>query len=136
LFKYVRFFFTIAMSKFGDLIYTPESASGEAISKVETHTPKIEAPEKVEANKPFEIHVSVGPHPNVAAHSIRWIEIYFYEEGRSFNPIHIATVKLAPGYAEPDIRISLKIPKSGVIYAIEYCNLHGLWESRKKVEVV
>jgi len=41
------------MKNFGNMIYAPESASGEAISKVESHTPKIEAPKTVKADQPF-----------------------------------------------------------------------------------
>jgi len=123
------------LKKFGDLIYSPEQASGEAISKVETHTPKIDAPEKVKANEPFEIKIYVGPHPNQVAHSIRTIKVYFEEEGRGFNPVHIATVQLEPEYAEPKLTLTAKLKKSGVLYVLEYCNLHGLWEARKEIKV-
>ncbi len=121
--------------KFGDLIYTPETAKGEAVSKVESHTPKIEAPDKVKAGEPFIIHVSVGPHPNKVEHSIRELHIYFYEEGRPFNPIHVASARFAPGITEPELTLKLKLEKSGVLYAVAYCNLHGLWESRKEIKV-
>jgi len=80
------------MKSFGETIYSPEKASEEAISKAETHTPKIEAPEKVKINEEFILKIKVGPHPNTIQHSIRYIEVYFYEEGRKFNPIHIATI--------------------------------------------
>jgi len=123
------------VKSFGETIYSPEKASGEAISKIETHTPKIEVPKKVKANEPFELKIKVGPHPNTIQHSIRYIEVYFYEEGRAFNPIHIAPITLAPEYAEPDITLKLRLRKNGIIYAIEYCNLHGLWENRKEIKV-
>jgi len=123
------------VKSFGELIYSPDKASGEAITKVESHTPKIEAPDKVKAGEEFTIRVTVGPHPNKTEHSIRWVEIYFYEEGRAFNPIMLARAFFAPGYVEPEITIKAKLSKSGVIYAIAYCNLHGLWESRKEVKV-
>lgn len=55
---------------------------GEAISKVESHTPKLEIPETVKANEPFELRIRVGPHPNTVEHSIRRIEVYFEEEDR------------------------------------------------------
>jgi len=92
--------------KFGDLIYTPEEASGEAISKVESHTPKISAPDKVKAGEPFTVEISVGPHPNTVQHSIRYIEIFFKEEGRVFNPITVAKIELTPEYAEPNVTIT------------------------------
>ncbi|MEZ0346772.1 MAG: class II SORL domain-containing protein [Infirmifilum sp.] len=122
--------------KLGDLIYTPEAASGEAISKVETHTPKIEAPDQVKAGEPFTLKISVGPHPNTIQHSIRWVEVYFEEEGRAFNPILLARVHFEPEYSEPEVNLKITLKKSGTIHAIEYCNLHGLWEGRKEIKVV
>ncbi len=123
------------MVKLGELIYTPETASGEAVSKVETHTPKISVPDTVKAGQPFDVEISVGPHPNKPEHSIRWIEVYYAEEGRGFNPIHVATARFEPGAAEPYIRLRLVLRKSGTLYAVAYCNLHGLWEARKEIKV-
>jgi superoxide reductase len=121
--------------KLGDLIYTPETASGEEISKVESHTPKIEAPDNVRAGEPFKVRVKIGPHPNSVEHSIRWLELYFEEEGRAFNPILLGRVFWTPGYAEPEVEFIIKLKKSGTLYALAYCNLHGLWESRKEIRV-
>ncbi|MCD6323733.1 MAG: class II SORL domain-containing protein [Desulfurococcales archaeon] len=123
------------MRRFVDLVYSQETASGEAVSKVETHTPKIEVPETVKAGEPFTVKVSVGPHPNTPEHSIRRLEIYFYEEGRAFNPIHVATLEFEPGLADPEVTLKLRVKKAGTLYAIAYCNLHGLWEGRKEVKV-
>ncbi len=123
------------MKPFGDLIYTPEKASGEAITKVESHTPKIEAPETAKADQPFEVKVVVGPHPNTVEHSIRRVEVYFDEKGRAFNPIILAAMNLTPVFSEPDVRLTMKIKNSGTIHAVEYCSLHGLWEGRKEVRV-
>lgn len=108
---------------------------GEAVNKVETHTPKIEVPSIIEKDKPFTISIFVGPHPNTLEHSIRYIEVYFYEEGRKFNPISLARVHLTPTYVEPDIKLTLKLKKSGILYVVEYCNLHGLWEAREHIKV-
>ncbi|MEM4946415.1 MAG: desulfoferrodoxin family protein, partial [Archaeoglobaceae archaeon] len=30
----------------------------------------------------------------------------------------------------------LKLNKSGVLYALAYCNLHGLWENRAEINIV
>ncbi|HIQ23706.1 MAG TPA: desulfoferrodoxin [Pyrodictium delaneyi] len=119
---------------FGELIYTPET-SGPAVSKAETHAPKIEAPDTVKKGEPFKVTIKVGPHPNQVQHSIRRVEIWFSEEGRAFNPIHIATIDLEPVYAEPEITITVRLEKSGTLYALSYCNLHGVWETRKDIKV-
>ncbi len=121
--------------RFGELIYTPGHVAGEAASKAETHTPKIEAPETAKAGEPITVRISVGPHPNTREHSIRWIEVYVYEEGRAFNPIYVAHIDLEPGVAEPDVTLRIRLSKSGVIYALAYCNLHGVWEARKEIKV-
>jgi superoxide reductase len=119
----------------GSHIYTPEGASGEAISKTESHTPKIEAPDLIKADQAFEVRVMVGPHPNTIEHSIRRVEVYFYEEGRPFNPILLATTNFTPVYSDPNVKLTLKLKKSGVIHVLQYCNLHGLWEGRKEIKV-
>ncbi len=119
---------------FGELIYTPETG-GPAASKAETHAAKIEAPDKAKKGEPIKIRVKVGPHPNQPAHSIRSIEVWFAEDGRQFNPIRLATIELEPGYAEPELEITVKLEKSGTLYVLSYCNLHGIWESRKRIEV-
>jgi len=120
---------------FGELIYTKET-KGEAAAKAETHTPKIEAPKEVRKGEPFKIRISVGPHPNQPTHSIRSIEVWFYEEGRSFNPVRIAIIEFEPGYADPDVELTIRLEKSGVLYALSYCNLHGIWENRVEIKVI
>jgi len=122
--------------RIGDLILTKESAAGEAISKAEAHVPKIEAPDSVKANQPFTIHVSVGPHPNMVEHSIRRIEVYFYEQGRPFNPILLSVHEFTPVYSEPDVKVNLKLAKGGGFHVLEYCNVHGLWEAHKAIKVI
>ena len=119
----------------GDLILTYDMAAGEAMGKRESHTPKIEMPEKVKADQDFEIKVTVGPHPNTVEHSIRWIEIYFYEEGRPFNPMMVSRVDFVPVISEPQVILKVKLQKKGVLHALEYCNLHGLWSQKREVIV-
>ncbi|MGC9181966.1 class II SORL domain-containing protein [Thermogladius sp.] len=123
------------MSELGNLIYTPQRASGEAITKVESHTPRIHAPDKVSKNTPFKVRVEVGPHPNTVEHSIRWVELYFKEEGRAFNPVFLGRYVFEPVYHEPVVEVTLKLAKSGRLIAEAYCNLHGVWESSKDIVV-
>jgi len=122
-------------NKFGDLIYNINSISGEAVSKAESHIPKIISPDQVKADNLFEVNISIGPHPNRLEHSIRWIELYFYEENRKFNPILLSRAIFTPEYMEPNISLKIKLRKSGVLYALGYCNIHGVWENSKKIKV-
>lgn len=116
-------------------VYSREKAEGEVVSKVETHTPEIECPDIVKANEPFEVRISITKHPNKLEHSIRYVDVFFIEEGRAFNPIKVAKVQFTPEYVETEAVIKLKIQKSGKIIALAYCNLHGLWENYKEVRV-
>ncbi len=123
------------MKNIGNLIYTYDSAAGEALGKRESHTPKIEAPASVKAGQAFEVKISVGPHPNTVEHSIRGITVYFEEEGRAFNPVKIGKAHFTPVYASPEIVLKLQLQKGGVIHAVEYCNLHGLWSNKKEIKI-
>jgi superoxide reductase len=120
---------------FGDLIYTFDAAAGEALGKRESHTPKIDAPVQVKADEQFNLKVSVGPHPNTVEHSIRWIMVMFQEDGRPFNPIYLGKVSLNPVTTQPEMILNVKLQKSGVIHAIEYCNLHGLWSGKREIKI-
>jgi superoxide reductase len=123
------------MKNFGDLIYTFDNAAGEALGKRESHTPKIVAPAKVKPDEAFDVKVMVGPHPNTVEHSIRWISVYLVEDGRAFNPIVLSNVSFAQVTVQPEVVLKLKLQKGGVIQAVEYCNLHGLWSGKKEIQV-
>ncbi len=119
--------------RFGELIRPPEAEEGR-----EKHVPVVEAPARVRAGEEFEVRVAVGtevPHPNTVEHHIKWIQVFVEEEGRPYNPIHVATFDLGPSYGEPKVSFRLKLKKSSKIWALSYCNLHGLWEGSRRVEV-
>jgi superoxide reductase len=119
----------------GALIYTYDAAAGEALGKRESHTPKIEAPAQVKPDEQFTLRVSVGPHPNTVEHSIRWIMVLLEEDDRAFNPVFLGKASLNPVTSQPEIVLNLKLQKGGVIHAVEYCNLHGLWSGMKEIKV-
>jgi len=123
------------MNDLGAIIYSYDMAAGEALGKRESHTPKIEAPVQAKPDEPILVKISVGPHPNTIEHSIRWLEVFFYEEGRAFNPINLGKVSFNAPTTEPEITIRVKLSKSGVIHALEYCNLHGLWSGKKAITI-
>jgi superoxide reductase len=119
----------------GEMINTFDAAAGEALGKRESHTPRIEAPKAVKADETFEVKVSVQNHPNKVEHSIRWIEVYFREDGRPFKPIMLARVDFTPVYSEPEAKLKVRLSKSGSILAMEYCNVHGLWSAKEEIKV-
>lgn len=118
------------MEKFGNLFKTGEHEGKEK------HVPVITAPNNVKAGEFFEVTVQVGdevPHPNTIEHHIKWIQVYAKDEdGRV---VHVGTFDLGPTYADPKVTFPMKITRSSTLYAIAYCNIHGLWESSVKVTV-
>jgi superoxide reductase len=116
--------------------------------KTEKHVPTIECPDKVPVNELFAVNVTLGKttaHPNTTEHHIRWIAVYFHAEGEK-APSQVGYFEFAahgesakgpnqgPVYAHHGVTSWMRIGKSGVLQAMAYCNIHGLWESTKDIE--
>jgi len=126
-----------------------EEHMGKADWKKEKHVPVIECPDKVKADEMFEVKVTVGKeiaHPNTTAHHIRWVALYFHPAGEKFSyqiarcefTAHGEAVEgpdTSSVYTHSSMVTSMKTKKPGVLYAVSLCNIHGLWESEKKVEL-
>ena len=117
--------------------------------KTEKHVPVIEAPQIINKGEFSKITVTVGKeiaHPNKAEHHIRWIEVYFQPKGEKF-PYQIGKAEFsahgesAQGadtstvYTHPEVVLNFKTEKPGTIFASSYCNIHGVWQSAKEIEV-
>jgi len=117
--------------------------------KTEKHVPVIEGADRINKGEVLRIEVSVGKqiaHPNTTEHHIRSIELYFVASGEKF-PYQLGRFEFnahgesAQGpntstiFSEPKVSASFKTEKSGVIMAVAYCNIHGLWRSEKEVSV-
>jgi len=117
--------------------------------KSEKHVPVIDAPDKVKADEVFRVTVTLGKevaHPNKTEHHIRWITLYYQEEGGKFAR-EVAHVEFnahgesaegpdkGPVYTHHEATATMKISKPGMLYALAYCNIHGLWQSEKAIAV-
>ncbi len=110
--------------------------------KGEKHVPVIHAPEKIKSEEEFDLKVSIGDeikHPNTLEHHISWIKVFFHGEGDKF-PVELASFNFTAhgegnNLTEPVGLSNIKLSKSGVIYALSYCNIHGLWENSKDITV-
>ncbi len=96
------------------------------------HVPVIESPDKVKAGKPFNVTVKIGsiPHVMETGHHIQWIDIY---SGENF----LAKVLLTPVFTRAEVTVTLVkggAHKTSKLRAVERCNLHGLWEARKRYQ--
>jgi len=119
------------MARLGDVIVPPEKEGKEK------HVPHIEAPSKVKKGEPFEVTVIVGketPHPNTIEHHIKWVQVHAKEDGER-PVINVANFDFGPTYAEPRITFKMMLQKSSEVFAMEYCNIHGLWDNSVKIEV-
>ncbi len=117
--------------------------------KAEKHVPVIEAPETIKKGEFCKVTATVGKeiaHPNKTEHHISWIEVYFqpqgekfpYQIGRAEFSAHGASVNgsdTSTVYTHPQVIISFKTDKPGVIYASSYCNIHGLWQNKKDLRI-
>ncbi len=96
------------------------------------HVPVITAPDKVKRDESFTVTVETGKykaHPNEPAHFIEWIELYC---GDTF----LFRVSLAGSLSQPKVTIPVKLTHAhGPLKARAKCNIHGLWEGVKDIEV-
>lgn len=121
----------------------------EADWKKEKHVPVIEFPYKVSKDEMFDVTVGLGKeiaHPNTTEHHIKWIDLYFHPEGEKF-PFQIGHYEFnAHGesvdgpnkssiYTHHAITTSFKTSKPGTILALALCNIHGLWQSSKQINL-
>ena len=118
--------------------------------KKEKHVPVIDAPDKGRKGEWINITITVGKeiaHPNTTEHHIRWISVFFLPDGEKF-PYQVAGFEfdahgesaagpnMSTVYAHPQALTVLKTEKPGTILASSYCNIHGLWQSSKKLDIV
>lgn len=110
--------------------------------KGEKHVPVIHVPENINKGEAFDIKISIGDeiaHPNTFEHYIAWFKVFFKADSAKF-PVEIANFNFAAhgegdNFTEPVGLTTAKLNESGTIYAISYCNIHGLWENSKKIDI-
>ena len=113
----------------------------------EKHVPAIDVIEIKDSI--VKVNVSVGKeiqHPNTTEHHISWISLYFQPEGSKFPyelgkfdfSSHGASAEgpdTSTVYSEPNVDVKFKTSMPGVIYAMSYCNIHGLWENSAELKL-
>jgi len=110
--------------RIGDILKTAD------VEGKEKHVPVIEVGKgKGEAGADI-VHVIVGkevPHPNTVEHHIAWVELYgVKKEGQV---ISLGRAEFAPGYTTPNVRFQVPVDQFKSFCALEYCNVHGVWEN-------
>lgn len=117
--------------------------------KAEKHVPVIDAPDKGKKGEWINLTLTVGKeiaHPNTTEHHIRWISVFFLPDGEKFA-YQIARIEFAAHgesaagpnmstvYTHAQGAVKFKTDKPGTILASSYCNIHGLWQSSKKLDI-
>lgn len=105
--------------------------------KAEKHVPVLHVEEN---NGILNIKAIVGEeieHPNTLEHHIGWIKLFFQPEGYKF-PIEVASYDFSAHgeeevYTKPEVAATIKTDKKGIVYAMSYCNIHGLWENSQEI---
>lgn len=95
------------------------------------HWPRIECPDTVEANKPFEVTINIGvgiDHPSEQAHFIEWISL-------NKGELEMCRAELGPRVSFPRVTFKVSLDKNTTLVARESCNLHGIWENKKQITV-
>lgn len=117
--------------------------------KTEKHVPVIEVQGTPKKGQQIEVTLSIGkevPHPNSTEHHIRWVSLFFLPRDEKF-PIHIGDISFAAHgsstkgsdtstvYTNYKGVFTFTTEKPGELLASSYCNIHGLWQSSKKLDI-
>jgi superoxide reductase len=117
--------------------------------KKEKHVPVIECADRVKADEVFPVKVSLGKeiaHPNTTEHHIRWIQLFFKPQGDKY-PYQVGCFEFTahgesvegpnkgPVYTNHTVVTELKVNKPGTLVAASFCNIHGLWESSRDIQL-
>lgn len=108
--------------KFGDLL------KGAEVEGKEKHVPVIETEPCCEGG--LKVTVTVGKevaHPNLVEHHIGWIQLYGVKENGQL--VHLITSDLEPVQSSPCVSLCIRTEGLKSLVALEYCNLHGVWEN-------
>lgn len=97
------------------------------------HTPLVDAPEKASAGEPFAVKIKVGgidgvEHPNILGHWINWVALYAGDRP-------LGRAEFAPVVSQPEATFHVSLEESTTLRVVDYCNLHGSWQSTKRVNV-
>ena len=119
-------------ARLGESIIPPAKEMGK-----EKHVPIIDAPSSATAGKPFNVTITVGktvPHPNTVEHHIKWIQLYAQEDGSQYAA-EVAKFDFGATLASPTVTVPVMLKKNSTLYALEHCNIHGIWDYSVKVSV-
>ncbi|WP_292467746.1 desulfoferrodoxin family protein [Methanolobus sp.] len=108
-----------------------EILKGKDVEGKEKHVPVIDIIRGHGNAKADYVRVIVGkevPHPNTVEHHIAWVELYgTTKEGKVVN---LGKMTFEPVYTNPTASFHVNnIDDFKSFCALEYCNVHGVWQN-------
>ena len=94
----------------------------------EKHVPVIKLVDCPECGEKV-VKIIVGEevaHPNTIEHHIKWVALFGVKGGVA---VHVTTFDLGPTFGVPTVVTHANLEGLSELIAVEYCNIHGLWES-------
>ena len=96
------------------------------------HVPVITVPATIKVGQPFTVTIKVGEATHVmeSGHFIQFVDLYS-------GHIYISRVDFTAELNKPEVTLSIVLPHEGkrTLRAFIRCNLHGIWEGTKEVDV-
>jgi superoxide reductase len=120
-----------------------ELIKGKVSEGKEKHVPDISIGKSHGSDVEDLVTVHVGkevPHPNTIEHHIVWLELYGVKKGEHAagsnyggdkygQIVDLGRAEFGPSYTEPLARFKVNVADFSVLFAISYCNVHGLWQN-------
>ncbi len=96
------------------------------------HVPVINIQGNVKVGQPFTVNIKVGeiPHGMENGHFIQFVDLYC-------GHIYISRVDFTAELNRPEVSLSVVLHHEGkrTLRAFSRCNLHGIWEGTREVDV-
>lgn len=98
--------------------------------KEKGHAPLAQWPTNIKNGEPFALDIQVGEnlHPMTSNHYIQWVEVYLGVD-------LISRIEFSPLCPQAKITIPVVVKESSSLRIVTRCNLHGIWESVRKITV-
>lgn len=108
-----------------------EVLKGKEVEGKEKHVPTIEVVRGHGSTGADFVRVVVGkevPHPNTVEHHIEWVELYgITKDGKT---IDFGRMNFEPVHTQPIASFHVNnIDNFKAFCALEYCNIHGVWQN-------
>ncbi|MFW6102984.1 MAG: desulfoferrodoxin family protein [Chloroflexota bacterium] len=110
--------------RIGELYKAPEEEGKEK------HVPVIEIGKGKGEGSADIVHVVVGkevPHPNTVEHHIAWVQLFGVKKDTG-QVIDLGRCDFGPSFTAPNVRYQVPVDQFKSFCAVEYCNIHGLWD--------